>query len=126
LPVFGLFDYDPYGIDILKCYRSGSKVSAREADLNLPNMHWLGIRSADVVGLTSTSALLSLTQSDRRRATKLMQSMLSVTGEVPDELNECRSELQSMLLLGCKAEIQILGDGIGRWTEQKMLDIMSR
>lgn len=126
LHIFGLFDYDPYGVDILKCYRFGSKVSAREAELNLPQMHWLGIRSDDVIDLPATSSLLELTQSDRKRATRLMESMTIATGDVAEELRECRTELQRMLMLSCKAEIQILGDDLCRWAEQKMLDIMSR
>lgn len=126
LPIFGLFDYDPYGVDILKCYRSGSKVSAHEPDLNLPEIQWLGIRSEDVVHLPQDSPTLALSQSDRKRAINLVDSMTNANGDIAEELQECCTEVQRMLMLGRKAEIQILGGDLCRWAERKMLDIMSR
>ena len=126
IPVFGLFDYDPYGVDILKCYHVGSKASAGDASLNIPEIRWLGIRSDDMFNLPPTSSFLALTQADRKRAVKLMNSMIVIGSGVVEELREGYTELQRMLVLGRKAEIQILGDDLCRWAERKMLDIMSK
>jgi meiotic recombination protein SPO11 len=110
----GLFDYDPYGIDILKCYQVGSKASAK---LAIPEMRWIGIKSQDLGDGTMT-----LSQADRVRAQNLLGVMLG-EGEVQSSVAECVSELQRMLMLNVKAEIQVLDTDAGAmmcWLEDKM------
>jgi meiotic recombination protein SPO11 len=115
-PILGLFDYDPYGIDILKCYRVGSKASAK---LAIPEMKWIGIKSQDV-----GDGAMALSQADRVRAHNLLEVMLA-KGDVGSKLAECVSELQRMLMLNVKAEIQILDNDarvMMSWLEDKMTD----
>jgi DNA topoisomerase VI subunit A len=120
-PLFGLFDYDAYGIDILKCYLVGSKATAGEKMLALPEMRWVGVKGGDILGLVSDT--MPLTQGDRAKAHKLLEGMLLRGMPVP-ELADCVHELQRMLMLGRKAEIQALesdGGQLGRFLEKKML-----
>ncbi len=120
-PVFGLFDYDPYGIDILKCYRVGSKASAGEPDLATPDMRWIGVKGEDVLGVEF--GRVALTQADRARAQKLLEGMLVQGVAIPD-MDDCRCELQRMMMLNTKAEIQSLDGDAGAilsWLERKIL-----
>jgi meiotic recombination protein SPO11 len=123
--VFGLFDYDPYGIDILKCYRVGSKASAAEPQLARPGLKWIGLRSEDVATIPRPGAAMLLSQSDRQRAVKLMASTSAAGFGVIQELQDCRDELQCMLMLNKKAEIQVLEHDLCRWAEQKMMRMLS-
>lgn len=49
LRVYGLVDFDPHGIAILRTYKGGSKRLAHEQNATVPKMTWLGIRSSDVL-----------------------------------------------------------------------------
>lgn len=123
-PILGLFDYDPYGIDILKCYRVGSKVSIGEKALAIPTMKWIGVRSRDL--MQSESGGIPMTQNDRLKAQRLLETMV-VGGEVAIELTDCRNELQTMLMLHNKAEIQALDNGPGdlrQWLEDRILEVV--
>ena len=110
----GLFDYDPYGVDILKCYKIGSKASAGEAALAIPEMRWIGVKGEDI--LTADFGM-PLMPADRIKAQKLMEGMM-VDDVVATGIMECRDELQRMLMLNKKAEIQSLD--VVRWLEGKM------
>lgn len=111
--MFGLFDNDPDGIRILKCYLYGSKALAREHVCILPEMEWIGLKSVDLVTLIGAENM-SLPMSIRDRDVAI--SMLS-SEEWRDEqgyllpgLNDCHVELRRMLWLNLKAEIQILDE----------------
>ncbi|XP_024515669.1 meiotic recombination protein SPO11-1 isoform X2 [Selaginella moellendorffii] len=48
LPVYGLVDADPYGLDILATYRFGSPTMAYDAEaLATPSIRWLGVFLSD-------------------------------------------------------------------------------
>ncbi|KAI9830328.1 MAG: hypothetical protein M1819_005709 [Sarea resinae] len=146
LPVFGLVDFDPDGLAILSTYKYGSHNMAHEnAALNVPRMQWLGIRSHDLLAprpgtdsyegiqhqrphySSSASAhdggsgILKLTARDRNRATKMLEwEILAQDG--PE--TEWRRELQVMLVLNVKAEIQVLWEaeeGLLGWLERMLL-----
>jgi meiotic recombination protein SPO11 len=125
-----LFDNDPDGIRILKCYLYGSKALAQEQVCILPEMEWIGLKSEDLVtfiGGENLSLPLSIPLSIRDRAVAI--SMLS-SEEWRDEegyllpgLNDCHVELRRMLWLNLKAEIQILdnvADGLYGWLTRKL------
>ncbi|PPJ51901.1 hypothetical protein CBER1_08792 [Cercospora berteroae] len=109
-PVFGLADFDPDGIGILSVYRHGSKALAHENEnLVVPQLQWLGLRSEHLrIGDSdphTTQGLLTLTKRDRAKAVK----MLEQTGTEGDEDSALqRRELQTMLMLNVKAELQVL------------------
>nr|OQO28727.1 hypothetical protein B0A51_02970 [Rachicladosporium sp. CCFEE 5018] len=113
-PVYGLTDFDPDGLAIFTTYKHGSARLGNEyAGLKLPDMQWLGLRSsalADVDDTHASQGLLPLTPRDRKRA-RLMLDWSVLADE-----QEIRAELQRMLMLGFKAELQLLDaspDGMG-------------
>lgn len=63
--------------------------------------------------------LLRLTKRDRRIAGKMLER--DMCGE-----EEWRRELQTMLVLNVKAEIQVLGNGeaLGRWLDEKIREVV--
>jgi meiotic recombination protein SPO11 len=119
-PVFGLFDSDPDGLDILSTYKHGSTVLAHEkADLELPCLQWLGLSSEALGGasdLHESQGQLKLSDRDRKKAIRMLER------ETFKLELEWRREVQMMLMLNVKAEIQILDakeGGLVSWLEAK-------
>lgn len=136
IPLYALVDFDPDGIAIMSNYKYGSYALAHEnitsassagRGLNLPRLQWLGLNSSQLEirpkdgGATGEEvasdgqALMRLTVRDRKKARHML------TGEICAEAGpqpDWRRELQVMLLLNVKAEIQILEEqsgGISGW-----------
>lgn len=105
-PVYAMVDFDPDGIAILSTYKYGSKALAHETShMSLPQIQWLGLCSEHVLSGEATHAeqgLLTLTARDRKKA----RSMLGWQVLEGDE--SLRRELQAMLMLNFKAELQLL------------------
>ncbi|CAD0052131.1 unnamed protein product [Aureobasidium pullulans] len=108
-PVFGLVDYDPDGMAILHTYKHGSKkMSEDNAALIVPTIQRMGLRSRDITDEDHThrnQGLMPLTRRDRHKARKMLE------WEQFSDLEEAaqwRRELQVMLMLNLKAEIQII------------------
>ena len=106
-----LADYDPDGIAIMSTYKYGSLRLSHENETRLPNLRWLGLKSKDVAQFaqwtqSDGAALMNLTLRDRNKAVSMLKSRreLQEQGEEP----EWRRELQVMLMLGFKAEMEIL------------------
>ncbi|KIX09707.1 uncharacterized protein Z518_00788 [Rhinocladiella mackenziei CBS 650.93] len=126
--VFGLFDWDPDGIRMLKCYLYGSKNLAQEHNCNTPELKWLGLKVEDVVsfGHPDEPSML-LTTRDRITAISMLASeeWRDGSGAVLPDLRETMAELQRMLMLNRKAEIQILDErkgGLQDWLVRKLGD----
>jgi meiotic recombination protein SPO11 len=108
--VYGLADFDPDGLAILSVYKHGSKALSHESEgCIVPQLQWIGLQSQhlDIAGDITHAAqgLLALTCHDRQKATKMLER----------EVVSCSSgstlegrELQVMLMLGLKAELQLL------------------
>lgn len=116
-PFYGLFDADPDGLDIFRCYVVGSRALFQDIGLNLPEMMWLGISLSDI----ELDSAVPLTSRDRIKA----QAMLNKQEWYESHLvhAEFRSMLQNMLVLNVKAEIQALEDNsqnLFTWLEHKM------
>jgi len=126
IQIFGLFDWDPDGIQILKCYRFGSRSLAQEHHSNLPEMKWIGLKAEDVVELGSTDeSSIRLTARDRVTALSMLTSneWRDESGTVLPGLQECIVELQRMLILNRKTEIQALCEregGLENWLTQRL------
>ncbi|KPM35850.1 hypothetical protein AK830_g10716 [Neonectria ditissima] len=157
LPILGLLDFDPDGVNILKCYRYGSQRLAHEANARTPAMRWLGIKCRQLMripGVESTSLqnhdtasdessqnssltlntvrtsvsstscqdpITYLSSRDRRAAESALRVMLSsFPGEM--EATEMIRELQVMLKLGVKAEIEWLDESgnLCQWLDQEI------
>ena len=123
--IFGLVDYDPYGIGILSTYKYGSiKLAHENAYLTVPSIHCLGVQSADLYLETDSDdelGLMRLTSRDRRIAVKMLERP-TFAEDGPEPI--WRRELQVMLMLNTKAEIQHLSvreGGLEKWLEDKLL-----
>lgn len=130
IPIFGLVDYDPDGLSILSTYKHGSLALAHlNATLNVPRIQWLGLRSADIGrvsdgnDLHQSQGLLHLTARDRRKAVSMLSwTDLAENGREP----EWRLELQVMLMLNLKAELQLLEaaeGGVVKWVIDRVCSI---
>ena len=120
-PVYAMVDFDPDGIAIFSTYKYGSKTLAHEtAHTSLPQIQFLGLRGEHVLSGEATHAdqgLLTLTARDRKKA----RSMLGWQVLEGDE--DLRRELQVMLMLNCKAELQLLdatSDGMSKLLESSL------
>lgn len=93
-------------------------------------MSWLGVRSSDLVTVIRNegigrkrekTGLMKLTKRDRWKASK----MLEHDSFQYDVEQEWRRELQVMLMLSIKAEIQYLGNGeaLAAYLDEKLLEL---
>ena len=121
-------DFDPDGIGIMSTYKYGSVALSHEnQSLIVPSISWLGIQSADIIPVQGQpgTGLLKLSSRDRRVATKMLER-----AAFQEEIEwKWRSELQVMLMLNCKAEIQILSDDGGDlegFLDNKLAEAISR
>jgi meiotic recombination protein SPO11 len=105
-PVYVLVDCDPDGIGILSTYKYGSKNLAHETShLRLPQLQWIGLRSEQIMNnheMHNNQGLLTLSTRDRNKARKMLE------WDVLAEDEDLRRELQVMLMLNVKAELQLL------------------
>ncbi|TAQ87210.1 hypothetical protein B7494_g4466 [Chlorociboria aeruginascens] len=126
IPILALVDFDPDGIGIMSTYKYGSIALAHEnKTLTAPGIRWLGIGSYDIAHEESSKVgLLKLTSRDRRIATRMLGK--ETFSEEGMEM-EWRRELQVMLLMNLKAEIQILGNGeeLESWLNGKLSQCLS-
>jgi len=124
--MYAFVDLDPDGIAILSTYKYGSYRLAHEGiaskdapALGLPNIRWLGVKTHHIgrapatESETNTSAmpelqgLMRLTTRDRIKAACMLEWNLCSESGLEQEW---RRELQSMLMLNVKAEMQILDE----------------
>ncbi|KPV74908.1 uncharacterized protein RHOBADRAFT_36872 [Rhodotorula graminis WP1] len=101
-PIFALVDSDPHGLSILSVYAHGSSLQSHDAhNLVVPRLQWLGIKGTEWAALgVDRDDLLPLTKADRVKALSMLKK-----DDLPDAW---RRELEFMLHLQRKAEIQIL------------------
>ncbi|KAH8664422.1 meiotic recombination protein spo11 [Xylariales sp. PMI_506] len=131
LPIHALVDFDPDGIAIMRTFKHGSQALKHEADVLVPGLRWLGVRSSDVfdqyntenadlevanmsAGLTQREetrfarryrSLSCLTAQDRIKGIRILNSLGDQGSHGAYEMEVAR-ELQFMLMLNLKFEIQ--------------------
>ncbi|KAJ6097571.1 hypothetical protein N7499_001945 [Penicillium canescens] len=122
---YGLTDGDPHGMAILSTYKYGSAAHVHEnARLSLPRLQWLGVRMTDIIAVPDApgdKALLSLTTRDRGKIVAMLRNSPVWANDGPEP--EGRVELQRMLVLNLKAEIEILYECVGGlegWIDRRM------
>lgn len=103
-------DYDPDGIAIMYTYEYGSIALAHEGDeITTPNIISIGLSSEHISDSDELQqqqqGLMQLTGRDRRKAQKMLDHNQLAQGE---EEVSWRRELQVMMMLDMKAELQIL------------------
>ena len=126
-PIYALTDFDPDGLAIMSTYIHGSlNLSHENAGLNVPSIQWLGVQSRDVLAANEHddySGLLRLSARDRKKAADMLEKS-EVLQEGGIE-KVWRRELQVMLMLNVKAEMEVLADrqgGVKGWVEEKLLE----
>ena len=126
-PIHALTDFDPDGLAIMSTYKHGSfNLSHEDASLNVPSIQWLGVRSRAVLagnGQDDYNGLLRLSARDRKKATDMLERSEVLQEGGKEE--EWRRELQAMLMLNVKAEMEVLAEGEGGvkgWVEEKLLE----
>lgn len=105
----------------MSTYKYGSASLAHEKNLAVSSIRWLGVRTCDFLDTENEiQGLLTLTARDRKVALKMLAK--SVAEEDRDE--EWRRELQIMLIMNVKAEIQILGNvkALVEWLDKKLIE----
>ena len=110
---------------ILSTYKYGSAAHVHEnARLCLPRLQWLGVRVTDIIAVPDApgdKALLSLTKRDRGKIVAMLRNSPVWASDGPEP--EWRVELQRMLVLNLKAEIEILYECVGGlegWIDRRM------
>ncbi|RMX87424.1 hypothetical protein D0869_02363 [Hortaea werneckii] len=108
--VFGLADFDPDGIAILDVYKHGSAAMRHEnLGLKVEKLSRLGLNSRHIITCRDDAhadqGLITLTARDRSKACKMLERC-SEDGR--DDEGNTRRELQIMLMLNIKAELQLL------------------
>jgi meiotic recombination protein SPO11 len=125
-PMFALVDFDPDGIAIMSTYKYGSQRLAHEdvahkgtPGLKLPDLQWLGVQShhisrtpvdeggTETAALADLQGLMRLTARDRSKAQRMLEWDICAE-DGPETV--WRTELQRMLMLNVKAEMQILDE----------------
>ncbi|KAJ4377454.1 endodeoxyribonuclease [Neocucurbitaria cava] len=144
IPMYVFVDLDPDGIAILSTYKYGSYRLAHEdvvlkdtPALSLPDIRWLGVKSHHIsrtpVGESDTGTnsiaelqgLMKLSPRDRTKAARMLEWDLCAE-DGPEQ--GWRQELQRMLMVNIKAEMQILDElpgGLVSWLSDE-LDQASR
>ncbi|MHA2249125.1 MAG: hypothetical protein ACXAD7_02125 [Candidatus Kariarchaeaceae archaeon] len=107
LPILAIMDADVYGFEILRVYSVGSKALSFEAsNLAVPNIKWLGLLPSDLEESSGfgipKSVHLKMTKSDEHRTKLLLEE------EFVKRKPAWRNQIQKLLDLGVKAEIQAL------------------
>ena len=130
--MLALVDFDPDGLAIMSTYKYGSKALAHETEsLASPWVEWLGVRSSDIFKLLVqsdrratpfqvASSMPTLSLRDRNKGIRMLES--GPCAEDGGE-QEWRRELQVMLMLNHKAEIELLDQGQGglsEWLKERL------
>lgn len=117
-PIHALVDFDPDGLDIMSTYKY-SFLSLSDQN----PIRWLGLNSTNLVQddtVHQTQGLLRLSARDRHKASRMLEREPYVEhGKEP----EWRREIQIMLMLNIKAEIQLLEakeGGLPRWVSSRL------
>ena len=106
IPVYGLVDWNSWGVGVLLCYKVGSARLGLEAQRYTVDVKWIGLRSSQVDReKLPASCMQPLTDRDRKRAAGILAHPWIATKP------EWRKELQRQLDLGSKCEIEALFSG---------------
>lgn len=124
-PIFILVDSDPDGMAIMSTYKYGSIAQVhRNANLNVPSIRWVGLQASEMISTAHPSnmpSLVLMSQRDREKAEAMLKRNPSFAEDGPEPT--WRKELQSMLVMNVKAELEILYEldgGMEGWLDRKM------
>lgn len=111
----------------MSSYKHGSfNLSHENAGMNVLSTQWLGVRSRDVLagnGQDDYNGLLRLSARDRKKGADMLERKEVLQEGGKEE--QWRHELQVMLMLNVKAEMEVLSEregGVKGWVEEKLLE----
>lgn len=109
----------------MSTYKYGSLAHRHDnASLSIPSLRWLGLRVSDAITSAAASdsdGLLTLSVRDRRKIVMMLRNNPVLANDGPEA--EWRVELQRMLMLNVKAEIELMYDregGLEMWIDRRM------
>jgi meiotic recombination protein SPO11 len=109
----------------MSTYKYGSLAHLYDnASLSIPNLKWLGLKISDAVtasAATGTDELLTLTRRDRKKIVAMLRNNPVMANDGPE--SEWQVELQRMLILNAKAEIELMYNregGLETWIDRRM------
>lgn len=124
-PICMLVDGDPDGMGIMSTYKHGSIAHLHEnANLSVGSIEWLGLRTSEMAseaGSLDDGSFIPLTLRDRRKAIAMLTRSPVFGDHGPEP--KWRAELQRMLLMNYKAEIEALYErqgGVEAWLDCKL------
>ncbi|KAJ7045799.1 DNA topoisomerase IV alpha subunit [Mycena alexandri] len=123
IPLLGIVDGDPYGLDILGVYKYGSRAMAHEAEkLAAPRVKYLGVFASELASYgVDRDALLPITEHDEKKARAMLSRPIPA---------KWKKELSHMLHARRKAEIEVLSSVSSlsstppAWRDDDMRDVV--
>nr|QIC49994.1 putative meiotic recombination protein SPO11 [Actinia equina] len=104
IPILGLVDADPHGIEILCVYKYGSKALSFDAcNITVPVIQWLGVLPSDIERLSIPEHVrIPLSSRDRLKCQSLLERPFMKSQP------SWKQEVEIMMTKGFKAEMQAL------------------
>ncbi|KAJ5134412.1 hypothetical protein N7526_005777 [Penicillium atrosanguineum] len=122
---YALVDGDPHGVEIMSTYKYGSLAHVHDnASLSIPGLKWLGLKVSDAIiasEATGSDGILTLKPRDRKKILAMLRNSPVLANDGPEA--EWRIELQRMLMLNIKAEIELMYElegGLEMWIDRRM------
>lgn len=80
MPILGVFDCDPHGIEIMRTYKYGSQRLSHEENARVPGLQWLGVKIDDILRANPPTVEEDGSQSSIGQASQSSQSSQSSFG----------------------------------------------
>lgn len=74
MPILGVFDCDPHGIEIMRTYKYGSQRLSHEENARVPGLQWLGVKIDDILRASPPAGEEDGSQSSLGQASQSSQS----------------------------------------------------
>ncbi|KAK7710772.1 endodeoxyribonuclease [Diaporthe eres] len=81
LPILGVFDCDPHGIEIMRTYKYGSQRLSHEENARVPGLQWLGVKIDDILRANPPSVEEDGSQSSLGQASQSSQSSFGLLSQ---------------------------------------------
>ncbi|CAO3618730.1 unnamed protein product [Cunninghamella blakesleeana] len=110
MPIFGLFDNDPYGLEIFSVYKWGSLAQSFDSvNLTIPDIQYLGLKHDDRSKYNIPErAYIPLTQKDREKGFRMIRAIQQLQNNPNYDITPILNELCKILHINQKCELQAL------------------
>jgi len=132
LPVYGLCDWNPFGLALLLTYKLGSATGGDEAEqYAVPELSWLGLHAATIdAKALPKECFQTMTATDRSKCSSMLErcEFLAAASD-PKYPNLWRAQLQEMARREQKVELEAIfagKDGLTSFTRDLVTNIMKK